>query len=562
MPLPGAHLTERAVALTPDPVRALADLDVLILDCQSTGASPKFGVVLELAWAVARANRDAIETECHFITLPDGHRVPEQVRQLTGYDPESCTASIAPEDAWQRLRAAMSHDASAPTAIHYARFELAFLRDWAARFEPETEFPLDAICVHALAKRLYPDLPRSSLRALAGFLGHSLHLTRSSRGHVEATAFVWRKLCAELAARGIETWEALAAFMTEKVKAPPRGKKPKYPIDRARIKALPNEPGVYRFLRSNGDVLYVGKATNLRTRTSSHFSSRTSKLIQPEMLTQVSDIAVTVVASPLEAALLEHDAIRSLKPPYNVQLTTTDERVWYATPDFAEARTEPSETHTVGPLPSELSLRPLAAQIALTGGAEQTWFLRANAVGVSDLWTPPEDVFAAGWAIFTARHAALGDVTTSARARVLRVAKRLFAAKVLAKSGEESESSEEKSTAWDPERVARHLERAAAQAYQVYRRARWLRLLHDSDVIYREPESKRTRLLAFRDGALVTMQDVEAIAPTAFDDTSSNLSFDRTKHDRLRILTTELRRIQRDGGNVRVYVRASSRPQR
>ncbi len=547
-------------------MRALADLDVLILDCQSTGASPKFGVVLELAWAVARGNRDEVTTECHFITLPEGHRVPEQVRQLTGYDPATSTESITDQQAWQRLRAAISHAASAPTAIHYARFELAFLRDWAERFEPHTEFPLDAICIHALAKRLYPDLPRSSLRALAGFLGHGLDLTRSSRGHVEATAFVWRKLCAELATRGITTWEALSAFLVEKVKAPPRSKKPKYPLDRARIKALPNEPGVYRFLRSNGDVLYVGKATNLRTRTASHFSSRTRKLIQPEMLTQVSDIAVTVVASPLEAALLEHDAIRSLRPPYNVQLTTTDERVWYATHDFSEARTEPSETHTVGPLPSELSLRPLAAQISLVEGAARTFFLRANAVGVSDLWTPNEDVFAEGWTLFSSRHVALADATKSARSRVLFVAQKLFAAKVLAKSAEDPENNAEKSADWDPERVARHLERAAAQAYQVYRRARWLRLLHDCDVIYREPESERTRLLAIRDGALVTIADHDSSAPRDTPqiarDTSRNITFDRTKHDRLRILTTELRRIQRDGGSATVYVRASSRPQR
>ncbi len=543
-------------------MRALADLDVLVLDCQSTGASPKFGVVLELAWAVIRASDTELTTEHHFITLPEGHRVPDQVRQLTGYDPATCTDSIADREAWQRLRAAVSHAPSAPTAIHYARFELTFLRDWAARFEPEREFPLDAVCVHALARRLYPDLPRQSLRALAGFLGHGLDLTRSARGHVEATAFVWRKLCAELAARGIETWAALSAFLAEKVKAPPRAKKPKYPVDRARIRALPHEPGVYRFLRSNGDVLYVGKATNLRTRTASHFSSRTSKLSQPEMLTQVSEIAFTVVASALEAALLEHDAIRTLRPPYNVQLTTTDERVWYATRDFAEARPEPSEVHTIGPLASEYALRPLGAQIALLEGAVPTWALRAHAVGVSDLWTPAEDVFAEGWALFTARHAELGS-DASARSRVLRTAKKLFASKALAKTPDEPENAEEKRSEWDPERVARHLERAAAQAYQVYRRARWLRLLYDCDVIYCEPESSRTRHLIVREGALIELRDAEADAarrPT--HETKQVITFDRTKHDRLRILTTELKRIQRDGGFARVYVRASSRPQR
>jgi DNA polymerase-3 subunit epsilon len=196
-------------------VRALAELDVLIVDCQTTGASPAFGVVLELAWGVARANRESIAgLESHFIALPAGHVVPEQVIRLTGYDPNRDAArAIADEEAWQRLRRTVAHARGAPTAIHYARFELAFLREWAASLEPTAEFPLDAVCVHALARRLYPDLPRQSLRALAGFLGHGLDLTRSSQGHVEATAFVWRKLCAELAARGIESWEALREFL-------------------------------------------------------------------------------------------------------------------------------------------------------------------------------------------------------------------------------------------------------------------------------------------------------------------------------------------------------------
>jgi DNA polymerase III subunit epsilon len=360
-------------------VRALADLDVLIVDCQTTGASPAFGVVLELAWGVTRASGAELGAfESHFITLPEGHAVPEQVVKLTGYDPARSAQAIADQEAWRRLRNSVQGVTSAPTAIHYARFELSFLRDWAGRFEPQGPFPLDAVCVHAIARRLYPDLPRQSLRALAGFLGHGLELTRNSLGHVEATAFVWRKLCAELGTRGIETWEELQAWLATRAPAIARPKKPKYPILPTRYQTLPREPGVYRFLRSNGDVLYVGKAANLRTRTASHFSTRTGKQVAPEMLTQVSDIQVTVVASALEAALLEHDTIRALRPPYNVQLTTTDLRVWYSSGDFMSAAATPEEAHAIGPLPSEYSLRALGAQIALTSGALPAWPLRAG----------------------------------------------------------------------------------------------------------------------------------------------------------------------------------------
>jgi hypothetical protein len=79
---------------------------------------------------------------------------------LTGFDETRVTNALSPRDAWKRLRGTMNFADRIPAAIHFARFELAFLRDWAIRFEPETDFPLDAVCVHAIACRLYPDLPR------------------------------------------------------------------------------------------------------------------------------------------------------------------------------------------------------------------------------------------------------------------------------------------------------------------------------------------------------------------------------------------------------------------
>jgi DNA polymerase III epsilon subunit-like protein len=540
-------------------VRALADLDVLIVDCQTTGASPAFGVVLELGWGVARANRaETLGLQAHWIALPAEHAVPRQVQKLTGYDASSASSAIPESEAWQRLRSAVALGAAAPAAIHYARFELSFLRDWAGRLEPEVPFPIDAVCVHAIALRLYPDLPRHSLRALSGYLGHGLDLARRSLGHVEATAFVWRKMCGELAARGILSWEQLQAWLAERAPARARAKGNKYPIASERFKALPNHPGVYQFLRSNGDVLYVGKATSLKKRVTSHFVGRGGTQQSPEMLTQVSDIRATVAASALEAALLENETIKTQRPLYNVQLTAPDPRVWYCTRDFDSGQPTADERYAVGPLPSEYSLRPLAALMALTAGAPSTASWRSSAVGVSALWTPERAVFDAGWAEFSARYGSiLHGSSRSQRLAVLKLARALL----LGKAGTPDEEGVDhpellstKSRDWDPERVARHLERAAAQAYQVYRRARWLALIHDSDILYAEPGSGRTRLLLVRDGAIVDASDRGAAwTPSARVQRTREPRFDRAKYDRLRILSSELKRIVQDGGHVAVH---------
>jgi hypothetical protein len=166
-------------------------------------------------------------------------------------------------------------------------------------------------------------------------------------------------------------------------------------------------------------------------------------------------------------------------------------------------------------------------------------------------------VFTAGWAELVLRHPAeLSLATLTPRQATLRLAKRLL---LLApeKTAEELESSDSPE-GWDPPRVARHVERAVAQAYQAYRRARWLHLLHDCDIVYREPNAPNARLLRLRDGALVEAGEVspdwaptERARPTPLP--GAFASFDRAKYNRLRVLTTELKRVARDGGHVSVH---------
>jgi DNA polymerase-3 subunit epsilon len=546
----------------------LAKLEVLIVDCQSTGASPAHGAVLEIGWGVSAADREPIAAlETHWVALPEGTHISTPIRELTGFDERAVTTAIDPREAWQRLRAASGTRERIPTAIHYARFELAFLRDWAERFEPAQPFPLDAICVHAIACRIFPDLPRRSIRALAGFLGHGVTQTRQSLAHVEATAFIWRKLVAELAARGVSSWEELGAWLARPAGVPPRAKKRSYPLPSARYRALPNEPGVYRLLRSNGDVLYVGKAASLKKRVASHFSSKFSRNERAlEMLTQVHDVRVTSTTSALEAALLENEEIKSLAPPYNVQLVVTDPRIWFANSSLTTLTSTPDAEQRRGPLPSTHAVRALGAVRLLLSGQPAGVPLRAAAMGTRERWAPDEATFAAGMAVFCARHdlevVASGNV---ARA-VTRLARTLLAsdeAELEASDETEASDSQEATAApdsWDPERVARHLERALTHGYRLLQRARWLCLLHDSAVLFREPGSTTTRVIEVSNGRLAEAREISAAEAVSGPLSWRGLrerqaNFDRKQYDRLRTLSSELKRILRDGGSVAVAVK-------
>lgn len=85
------------------------------------------------------------------------------------------------------------------------------------------------------------------------------------------------------------------------------------PLPRERKLSLADALGVYRFLCER-DVLYTGKAMSLRKRAGSHFTSGRLGERALEMLTHERNIAVTITARALEAALPERDEIKQIEP--------------------------------------------------------------------------------------------------------------------------------------------------------------------------------------------------------------------------------------------------------
>ena len=86
------------------------------------------------------------------------------------------------------------------------------------------------------------------------------------------------------------------------------------------VQSLPEKPGCYQYLNSSGQVIYVGKAKNLKRRVSSYFLKEQQSNKTKLLVKQIADIKYIVVNNEWDALLLENNLIKKYKPKYNILL--------------------------------------------------------------------------------------------------------------------------------------------------------------------------------------------------------------------------------------------------
>ena len=83
---------------------------------------------------------------------------------------------------------------------------------------------------------------------------------------------------------------------------------------------IPLEPGIYKYFGGKKELLYVGKAKNLRKRISSYFNKTLSNYKTYELVRRIQSIEFTLVNSEQDAFLLENSLIKQYQPRFNINL--------------------------------------------------------------------------------------------------------------------------------------------------------------------------------------------------------------------------------------------------
>ena len=166
---------------------------------------------------------------------------------------------------------------------------------------------LPQLCTQRLAKKLVPDMLSYELSYLCGVLGIPFYNNADVLDLNQAVSTLFNRLLL-LDEKG----KVLSQLLVTK-------KKSRVPLSAnmefSQLTSLPSEPGIYKFQDQNGEVIYVGKAKNIRKRVLSHFSNTSNKEVQLCEATYKIDFEIT--GNELIALLREADLIYNLNPVYN-----------------------------------------------------------------------------------------------------------------------------------------------------------------------------------------------------------------------------------------------------
>jgi DNA polymerase III epsilon subunit family exonuclease len=281
----------------------LDEAEFVVFDLETTGLSAARCRICEVGAVRVRA----LEPIDSFQALVNpGVALPEPVARLTGLREQELRRAPSVSIVLRRFLAFAGDDL---LVAHNARFDQAFLDRQLLRVHGRrlSEPPL---CTAALARRLLEGrIRRVGLASLAHFFGVPTRPCHRALPDAEATAEVLVHLIGlaqELGARRLSELRALAAPRKRRV----YGK-------RSLAHGAPTRPGVYLFRDRHGQVLYVGRARDLRARLRSYFRSEPQRPSVEASLLALDRIEWRVLGSELEAALEELRLIRELQPPAN-----------------------------------------------------------------------------------------------------------------------------------------------------------------------------------------------------------------------------------------------------
>jgi DNA polymerase III subunit epsilon len=280
----------------------LADVTFCVLDIETTGGDRNVDLITEIGMVKVRAGEflGTLQT-----LINPGRAIPPMITMLTGIS-ESMVVRAPAIDAV--LPAMIEFLGDAVVVGHNVGFDMAFINAaLVRRGDPEITNPV--IDTLPLARRLIrEEVPDCRLGTLASRFRLDHRPSHRALDDALATTDLLHFLLERAAGLGVLGLDDLIAL--PRIGAHPQAAKLRMTT------ALPRSPGVYLFRGAHDQVLYVGKATNLRQRVRSYFGSDDRRKIGT-LLREAQRVTYVTTPNVLAAEVLELRYIQQLAPRYN-----------------------------------------------------------------------------------------------------------------------------------------------------------------------------------------------------------------------------------------------------
>ena len=323
-----------SLAAPPGEGLLLEQATFVVFDLETTGLRPGIARPCEIGAVRVRG----LELEERFTTLANpGARLQPAVAALTGL--RDAELRRAPPVA-AAVRGFLAFAGDAILVAHNARFDMAFLDNETMRLTGR-RVAATVIDTVGLARKLLGRGP-ANLAALSHRFITTARPCHRALPDAEATAEILLCLIGLAQERGVRT----VAELGELAATRPRRVQGK----RSLAFGAPQRPGIYLFRDAHDQVLYVGRARDLRARLRSYFRSDRQRPAVEAALGALARIEWRVLGSELEAALEELRLIRELRPPANARSLRPDRYLYLRRRGDAVVCT--STTGPLGPIKS------------------------------------------------------------------------------------------------------------------------------------------------------------------------------------------------------------------
>ena len=292
----------------------LSSVRFVVVDVESTGGTKGEHRLTEIAMVVIE---DGVEVARHESLVNPHEPIPPFIQRMTGITDAMVECAPEEEEAVAAVIREVLHERAVFVA-HNVGFDWGFVKNAIVRqggLDPD----VTQLCTCKLSRRLHPDLSKHNLAAVAEHCNVVIEGRHRAMGDTQATV----EVLLQLIERAQEDHDAATLGDLVALQYAPRSVSKKDTAKRTEldpyIRELPDEPGVYYFLSSKRNVLYIGKAKSLAKRVRTYFydaplhGRRVSR-----MLRYIKQIKWETTGTELGALLLESREIKTKRPSYNV----------------------------------------------------------------------------------------------------------------------------------------------------------------------------------------------------------------------------------------------------